>query len=203
LRNTEHLHRLEKKVKSLKGINRKGPKPKALEPKVSSGTQPPRDKNPSLTKSGLPKVDRMILYGKKTYGIHNVEPQPLPPDILDVKKKKYNGLVYASRSGFPTPNPRYRITAEVAKRSYDYFVGIFLQCKNVATFKDLKAAKGRVSESRRFIQRHSEFFANSRFVLQIMKAISITLRFSECDLRSKGFSLLRAPALRGSRDAES
>jgi hypothetical protein len=123
---------------------------------------------------------------------HYVEPERLPADFCEVRKKKYRQLkLVKNKVGFPVPEGLVgsRIVSECAKSTYDTMISTFLLCKNIYNSHEYQIAKRSYHGLNQFVRSRIEFFSRSQFVQQTMVNISILFRLKRKSLMAKGLPL--------------
>lgn len=114
-----------------------------------------------------------------------MEPERLPADFLEVRRKRYCRLSPSKDTGIEVPEELLgsKVVGTVCKYTFDSLIYTHLLCRNVYDSHELKVAKRSYHETRRYFASKKQVFGTSRFVRQTMKVISITLRLSEGYLR--------------------
>jgi hypothetical protein len=138
----------------------------------------------TLSVLGRSEFNRITVrkLGVSPPGIHYVEPRRLPADFCEVRKKQYTKLSPSKgKTGFPVPKGQVGTlhVAKLAKGMFDAITCTQLLCSNAYKSDEIKIAKRSFHRIRRFISNGDKLFRTSKFVLQSLKAISITLRLAE------------------------
>ena len=133
-----------------------------------------------LSTPALQRETRRKL-GSEPPRIHTVEPQRLPADFCEIKRKKYRKLKPQRGTGFRVPEELLGslIVAKVSKSCFDTIIYVFRLCRGTYTRREFKSAKRCFHDVQRYFRLRWEFFEPSRFVRQSLKALKITFRMAE------------------------
>jgi len=109
-----------------------------------------------------------------------VEPERLPADFCEVRKKKYTKLAPSKGTGIPVPQAQLGTlyVAKLSKSVFDAVVCTQLLVVNAYKPSEIRIAKQAYHRVRDFLSNGRDLFGDSRFVRQSLKSLSITLRLT-------------------------